>query len=261
MTSHDTQSRKIKTTETIFAIVEALQELDGAKGSEIADYLDLAPSTVSDHLSTLESMKYVAYSEDGYQLGLKFLDHGIYAANQSEALEEAQPLIREIAQETAETVWFHVEEHDNVVAVYREEGDHGIRTDWRGKFLSLHCTAPGKAILAQYPESRIHTALDKTGLPKVTENTITDRDELLGELEEIRDRGFALSDGEAVKNVRAIASPIVVENKTIGAITVGGYRHRVTEERFCETIPELILGVTNEIEFGIAEHDYSDFME
>lgn len=261
MTSDNTSSRKISTTETVFGIIEALQELDGAKGSEIADHLDLAPSTVSDHITTLESMKYVVRSENEYRLGLKFLGHGIHARNQYESLKEAQPLINEVAKETAETVWLFVEEHDRVVAIFREEGDHGLHVSWRGKFLPMHCTSTGKAILASYSEPYVHKILDKQGLPQVTENTITDRDKLFTELEEIRDKGFALNDGEANENVRGISSPIVVNNNVLGAITVGGYRYRITDERFRETIPKRLLGITNEIEFELADHDFSDLVE
>lgn len=261
MASDNTPSRKISTTETVFDIIEAVQELDGANGSEIADHVDLAPSTVSDHLTTLESMKYIVKRKNGYQLGLRFLGHGIHARDQYEGLKKAQPLISEVAEETAETVWLFVEEHDRVVAIFREEGGHGLHVSWRGKFLPMHCTSTGKAILASYPESHVHRVLDKQGLPQMTDRTITDRDKLFTELEKIRNKGFALNDGEANENVRGISSPIEVSDNVLGAITVGGYRYRITDDRFRETIPKRLLGITNEIEFKLAEHDFSDLVE
>lgn len=43
----------------------------------------------------------------------------------------------------------------------------------------MHCTAVGKVILAHLPLNEIVDVIDKYGLPKHTEQTITDKDSFL----------------------------------------------------------------------------------
>lgn len=260
MPTADSPTRRIKTADTVFGIIETVQELQGAKPAEIASHLDLAQSTVHDHLATLESMRYVVADGAEYRLSLKFLDHGIHSINQFAVLDAAKPLVRELAAETGETAFLHVEEHEHIVAIFREEGDHGVKIDWRGKYFPMHCTAAGKAILANYPESRVRDILDRQGLAEITANTTTNREELLSELSEVAADGFARNDGGSIKNVRGISSAVVVNDDVLGAVSVGGYRYRITDERFHDEIPTQVMGVANEIEFLMTEHDHTDLI-
>jgi len=45
-------------------------------------------------------------------------------------------------------------------------------------------------------------------LPSLTENTITDEDELYEELAEIRERGYSINNQETIPGLRAIGVPI-----------------------------------------------------
>ena len=59
------------------------------------------------------------------------------------------------------------------------------------------------------------------GLPSLAENTITDRNELLAELAEIRETGVAFSAEESSNGMRSVASPIFdPDNEVIGSICV-----------------------------------------
>src|ERR1700730_2100955 len=63
----------------------------------------------------------------------------------------------------------------------------------RKKPLPLHATSGGKAFLAWLGRDERDAILPAT-LPRYTDHTVTDRDELERELAEIRRTGFALSD-------------------------------------------------------------------
>lgn len=261
MASDPDSSRKIKTADTVFGIVETLQDLTTATVSDLAAELDLAPSTVHYHLSTLESMKYVVKGEDGYRLGLKFLDHGVFVMNQFDILEIARPILRELAEEAEETISLYVEEHGFAVGLYREQGRRGAVMDLRGKYFPMHCCAAGKAILANYPAERITEIIETRGLPAVTPNTLTERDAVLAELDRVRAEGVALSDGETMEYLRGVASPIIVNDDVLGSVSVGGYRNRLKGDYFREELPALVTGVTSEIEFQMMEHDHSKLIQ
>jgi len=78
-----------------------------------------------------------------------------------------------------------------------------------GRPCPLHCNAAGKAILATLPERKLQRIVFQNNLPSITENTITDPDELLRELEAIQETDVAFSTEEAVIGMRGIASPVV----------------------------------------------------
>src|SRR6056297_3296879 len=65
--------RQVQATKTSLEVMETLRELDGARVTELAEALDLSPSTVHAHLSTLVSADYVVKSGDIYHLSLQFL--------------------------------------------------------------------------------------------------------------------------------------------------------------------------------------------
>lgn len=97
-----------------------------------------------------------------------------------------------------------------MVQLYKSENPDSIDDKaLLGAHLSLHATAIGKAILSQWPEVEVDEHVCQVGLPEKTENTITSKEVLKEELEGIRDRGYAINDGEHYHGVRAVATPIL----------------------------------------------------
>jgi len=185
MPSSDKPGR-IKTTSTVFDIIESIQYLGGATTSELVETLGMAKSTVHSHLITLEEEGYLVKDDGEYDLGLKFLDHGIYAQTNRYIAHAARPSLEEIAFETGEVSYLVVEEHGRGVNLIREKGEHSVTTiDRVGLRTYLHIHAAGKAILAHLPDERVEAIIEQHGLSAVTEETITDIDALFEELERI----------------------------------------------------------------------------
>lgn len=252
MAAQDDRGRRIKTADTIFDIIETLQELDGANTAEVADHLGLAVSTAHDHLKTLVDKKYVVNDDGTYRLGLRFLDHGIYAKYQHPLSDVPQSILEELAEEADEAAWLVVEEHGLAVYLSSAVAEHGLKTYGDiGTRRYLHTIAPGKAILAHLPEERVEEILDEYGLPALTERTITDRDELFAELEEIRERGFALNEGGRILGGNAVGAPIIVDGELYGAIGVSGPESRLQGEWFREELPSMVLERKNVIELQL----------
>lgn len=222
-------STSVRTTARSLDIIETLRKLDGARLTTVASHLDLPDSTVHNHLTTLVQRGYVVRNDNTYRVSLRFLDVGEYARSRRKIYEISRSEINELADETGESANLLVEENGRGVYLHNARGNDGIPLDIHpGKHVSLHTTALGKAILAQFPESRIETILDRRGLPPRTPKTITSADELSTKITKIRDVGYAVNDEERVRGVRSVAVAIKNENgQVIGAVGVAGPASRV----------------------------------
>jgi len=252
MKARDTPGRSIKTTHTVFAIIEIIQRLEGAGITEIANQLDLAKSTVHGHIVTLEQNEYVLKRDGVYYIGTKFLDHGMHAAHRRDVYHAAKSSLEEVAEETGECAWLSIEEHGYVIPIRKERGERGVQTRrWMGRRAEMHTHAPGKAILANLPDERINEIIEDQGLDRETSESITDQDDLLEELEQIRDQGYAISDREALSQLRSVAAPIILEGEVVGAISVSGPANRIAGELLNETYPSTVQGGANAIELRL----------
>jgi DNA-binding IclR family transcriptional regulator len=243
----------VKATRTAFEIVNGLQELDGATITRLADHLDRSKGSVHNHLSTLYEMGYVGRDGDTYRLGIRFLEHGIYARAQQPLYESGKPEVDALAEHTGEMANLLVEEHGMGVYLHRATGDRAVNVDARiGTRVHLHNTALGKVILAHYPESRVEAILDRHGMPTTTEHTIDDRGELFDRLEEVRDRGVAFDDEERILGLQCIAVPVLLESGVpVGALSVSAPTRRMAEDPLDSEIPGLLGDAANVVRLNV----------
>jgi len=243
----------VSTTRKSFEILELLRDADGATLAEIREATGLAKSTVYRHLKTLYDMKYVVDDDGEYRLSLKFLQLSEPPRIHEEGYLVAKQKVIELAQETRERALFLVEERFDGVYVHRAGGQNPLHSDTMiGVRRPLHALAAGKAILAEWPEERVDEYVRETGLPRLTDTTITDREALLTELSEIRERGFALNEGEHMEGLRSAGVSVHNEgNEPIGAFSVFGPTGRVTDEDLETTYPRLLQDKAQELKIDL----------
>jgi DNA-binding IclR family transcriptional regulator len=198
-------SREVQSLRTAFEIVSVIQDFDGASMPELVAQLDIAKSTVYNYLGTLQSMGYVVERDGTYRLGLRFLTHGM-AARSGLAIEEpVKNALKSVVDEITQPVWWVVEEQGRGLFVHSAVSGDGRHIFGRvGKRSYLHAHAPGKAIVAQFPDDEIETVVDVHGLPAYTNETITKVDDLFETIEEVRNRGFATSEDECALGIGSI---------------------------------------------------------
>lgn len=204
----------VKTTERSFELVEHIQRRDGATLAELRDEFGLAKSTVYKHLSTLESHGYLEKEGEQYHVGLKFHHHGEYARLRKRGYRLAGRTVRNLADRTDEEADFVVENDGRTITVHESyHPQNSYRDDpfattsdlsHSGTYYHMHCTAAGKALLAEFPDDRVEAVIECWGLPARTEKTITDRAILREDLERTRDRGYAVAEEEYVDGLCAV---------------------------------------------------------
>lgn len=242
----------VKATRVSFDVVEALQELNSAGVTELADHLGLPPSTVHDHLRTLEELELVVKENGSYHTGMRFLEFGGYARQRRKVFEVAKPELQRLSEQTGEHANLMIEEHGRGVFLYKTEGENAVKLDtYHGYRVHLQTTALGKAMMAHMPREEVVDILDRHGMPAITDRTITDRERLFEEFEEIRERGYAKDVEERVEGMRCVAAPILADDEVLGAISVSGPKNRVEGERFEEEIPSEVLSTSNVIEVNM----------
>ena len=240
----------VQAVDRTLRILEVIQENNGATVSEIADEVEIGMSAVHNHLSTLADRGYVVKNDRTYDIGLSFLGLGAYARNQTDIYGIARPEIDRLAEETGELASLLIMRGGMGVYLYQREGENAVELDTHlGKRVHLHCTGLGKALLGFLPEEEVHEILDQQGMPRMTVNTITNRDELFAELEQIRERSYAIDQEERLNGLRCLAAPITDgEDRAIAAISVSCPIHRVSDDWFFDELSDKVLGAANVIE-------------
>lgn len=243
----------VKTTRKSLQIVETLGAEGPMRLTDLATALEMGDSVVHNHLSTLKEAGYVTQDGDRYDLGLRFLELGGQTRKRRQLFQAAEREVQDLADETGELCNLLTEEDGVGVYLYRAKGNQAVDIDtFAGMRTPITTTALGKAILAFLPRSRVETIIEEHGLPAITEQTVTERDALFEDLDAIRERGYALDDGERIEGLRCVAAPVTDADKTaVGAISVSGPKNRIRKSRFREELPEQVTGVANVVELNL----------
>lgn len=239
----------IQAVERAFDIVAFLRENGPSTVTEVTEALGHTSSTAHIHLKTLHEVGYVDKDGTKYELGFRFLRDGIAVRNERQLYHVAKSEIDTLAEETGEGVGLGIEENGQRVTLYNAKGENAVSDKAPvGEFTNMHWTALGKALLAHKSRSSVERIVDHYGMPAATENTITDTDRLLDELDRTRERGYAIEDEERRKKLRSVALPVRVNDTTVGAVSITAPVNRMSEERIESDLVETVQASVNVIE-------------
>lgn len=200
----------VRAVERVCSILNLLQQsVDGVSLIDVAQTTDLPKSSAFRYLWTLEAHRYVERDPDTglYRLGLGFL--GMQSRQLEVLRERTRPWLEKLRDELVETVNLGILDGESVIYLDTVESRRGVRlAPRRGDRDPLHSTALGKAIAADLPEARVRELLQHGGMPRRTDNTITDVDDYLAELAKIKRIGYAVDNAENEIDGRCVAVSI-----------------------------------------------------
>jgi len=242
--------------ERAFAILETFErEKRSLSLKELSDYCGIPASTCHSLVHTLLRRAYL------YQAGRRkelyptrrLYDLGVTILAHDEVLQRLLPAMEDLREATRETVILGKRRKDDIVYLEVLESPEVIRYSARpGDTKPLHSTCIGKCMLAALPPQDVAAWLAEHPAERVTDNTITDADRLIADLEEGRRRGFFTTRGENVADVTAIAVPVLLNNELYG-LAVAGPNHRI-DARFDALARELTNTLDQLLEQDIAAH-------
>jgi IclR family KDG regulon transcriptional repressor len=245
----------IQSVNITLSIINALQQRGKARVSELASDLGHAKSTIYEHLATLEQNQLVTRDGNAFRLSLSFVEIAHDIKHQRYNYSIIKEKVDELASETGEYAQFGSEEYGKLTYAYRSGGGSDINEHFQLSIKeSLHCTALGKATMAFMSEERVEEIVDRQGLERKTENTITDYDTLIDELEKTRERRYAIDDEEFATGLRCVAVPIIENHRyhseVLGAIGIFGPVSRLTDDRLQGELAAEVKRFANLIEIA-----------
>lgn len=165
-----------------------------------------------------------------YSLGAGLMALGVQALASSDLRRRVRPLLKSLAHETGETATLEVPIDDMMLILDEVTGSHfvgaagNVGTRW-----PIHATSTGKALIAFDEQGMDRLAGE---LVPLTSRTITERDQLQAELEEIRRRGFAETVDELEDGFSGVAAVVRGSvGQVLGALSICGPTQRFSAER------------------------------
>ncbi|MHA6793212.1 IclR family transcriptional regulator [Pseudonocardia bannensis] len=223
-----------------FELLETLADAGGEAGlSELAERTGLAPATIHRLVRTLVGLGYLRQLPSRrYTLGPRLVRLG----DTAERLfgRWATPVLGDLVGEIGETANLAVLDGDHAVYVAQVPSPHSVRMFTEiGRRVPLHCTGVGKALLTTLPDADVTALLGRTGLPAVTDTTITDPVALRAEIALGRERGYVIDEGEQEPGVRCVAAPVPGPHGP-AAVSVSGPQGRVDEAALARIAPLVV---------------------
>jgi IclR family transcriptional regulator, acetate operon repressor len=223
-------------TQAVDRAARLLTEVVHAPGSvtftELAAATGLAKSTTSRLLLALERNGLVRRDEAGrFRPGEMFVRFAWRGGAEAGLTEVAQPYLDRLGKATGETVNLGVARAGMVEQIAQVDSVYLIgATNWLGRPVPLHCAAIGKVLLAYGA-----AALPQGRLERCTDRSITSRTALEAELAAVRQRGYAVIDGELEPGLVAVAAPVYRDDgAVVAALSVSGPDTRLTATRLAD---------------------------
>jgi IclR family pca regulon transcriptional regulator len=162
----------------------------------------------------------------------------------------AEPHMRKVAAVLKESCSAAVLSDQDVVYVARVPGERIMSVALHvGTRLPAYCTSMGRVLLSGLPEQELRQFLDSADIRKLTEKTVTDRQELFDIIRRVADDRYALVDEELEIGLRSIAAPIRDRSgKIVAAVNVSTQPSRFTVPAMKREILPLVLRAAGDIE-------------
>lgn len=235
-----------------------MAQAEGPLGvTELAEALGVDPSSSYRLLATLEEHGFVRQETQGkkYALSYAALDLANAVIRRLDVAKLAGPHLRRLVTRTGESAHLAVRDDTRAVFVAQERATAILRVDTAlGSFEPVHCTAVGKALLADFGEADLDALFPDGTLPRQTSQTITSLNDLQAELARTRARGYAYDDEEMHPGVRCLAAPVRNHHgEIVASAGISGPTTRLTRER----LPDLAAAVCDAADAISAEMGYT----
>jgi IclR family pca regulon transcriptional regulator len=219
---------------------------------EIALQTNLPKPTTYRLLRTLLSLEYVRFDPvaNEYQLGPRVLSLGFTAILNLDLRETALPYIEELFRKTEQTVNLGILDGRDVVYIVRIKQPRSLNLDlYVGSRLNIYRSCIGRAILAHLEAVKYDELMSEfSDDPEAVEFIGKDGSKLSKELLQVRRKGYALNDGEFLRDHRVAAAPVFnAAGEVEGAVNIAVLSRQCSRKTLINEYVPLLLETTRAI--------------
>ncbi|MET0930201.1 MAG: IclR family transcriptional regulator [Aeromicrobium sp.] len=224
----------VQSVDRALQILELIATAGESGVTEIGAALGVHKSTAFRLVASLEARGLVEQTADRgkYRLGVGILRLAAATTARLDVVQESRPFARLLAADTGEAV--NIATLNNGGALYLDQitATAAIQgNNWVGQWLPLHATSNGKVLLAGLTDDQVRAEVG-ADLAGYTPATVTDVDQLVAEVREVRERGYVVVIDELEMGLTAVAAPIRdVHGDVVATLSVSGPTFRFTGEK------------------------------
>lgn len=231
------------------AVIECFDGEGPLTVSEVAARAGLSRAAARRCLLTLSHLRYASFDGKAFRLAPRILRLGYAYLSGASLPEIIQPFLQRICAEINESTSATVLEGTDVIYIARASAKRIISVDLHvGSRLPAYCTATGRVLLAAIPIAQAKAILETTERLQRTPRTKTAVADLMQEIQQARELGYSIVQGELEPELLTLAVPIFNGlGATVAAVNVGYHVHRSTPERLRHDILPKLLAFQSEL--------------
>ncbi|MCD8351411.1 MAG: IclR family transcriptional regulator [Planctomycetaceae bacterium] len=231
----DEQTPKVKSLYKALKLLDLFDAAHPERGiNELAEASGMLKSSAYNIMSTFRQCGFIEKNRQTgkYRLSNKILQLANTLLNTDQLRQFTKPYMDTLAKECGEVVY--LARPDAPYITYLDSSHPPGAMFARvisGLKAEMFCTGLGKAMLAFMDEATLVTVIE-AGLPRATPYTITNPDALRDDLEETRQRGYAIDNMEHEYGIRCVGVPIRnYHGDVVAGLSISGPSLRVMDDR------------------------------
>lgn len=206
-------SGAVKSAERAMALIEFVADRGAVSFPQILEGLRLPRSSAFGLVNTLVGTGWLSHDPDDrrYRLGLRSWEVGQRYTGHRDLPHLARPVMDRLCEQLGETVQLaQLDGIENIYIAISESRRPMRLASSVGMRLHAHATGIGKALLGMLEPEEARARLAAVTLPRLTEHTTTDVEDLMAIVDASRERGYAIDDEEYVSGCRCVAVPVLL---------------------------------------------------
>ncbi|GAA0178910.1 IclR family transcriptional regulator [Clostridium sediminicola] len=200
-----------RTTKRTIEMLELISKNPkGMSLNEIVIDMGIPKTSAFDILHTLNELEMVEILDARskiYSIGIRAFTIGNSYINNADLINISRPILENLGNKMSKTIFLGKESKGKVVYLYKYEPASAIITTCKiGNQNEIHCTSLGKCALAfsgDYKER-----INELELNRRTPYTITDKKELIENIEQVNRQKYSVDDREYEEHMFCIGAPI-----------------------------------------------------
>jgi len=227
------------------AIMDFLRDIEAPVSlMEICTALKMNKGTASKIMNSMLDLNLVIRDEqtNRFTMGSRLIGYGAAAARQFNIETLATPVMEELHSKIGETIHLGIEQSGRMMYLKKYEAFSTVNLRSRvGQDVPMYASAMGKATLAAKPDKVIEDFYHSVDIIQYTENTLTNFDRFMKEIQEIREKGYAIDREEYELGVQSAAITFTKFGKNYGAMSISIPKYRMNKELKQEICSSLLV--------------------